>query len=87
MRLFVPIVFALITAVAVPAFAGQREDGGRGFDPSGPDAAMLEAANEAGRMVNTNQATVDFQTQWDKTHDQNGNPQPPGSPDVEPKRQ
>ena len=83
MRLFVPIVFALVTAVAAPAFAGPREDGGRGFDPSGPDAAMLEAANEAGQMVNTNQATIAFRTEWYKTHDQNGNPQPPGSiPDL-----
>ena len=77
MRSFIPVVFAAVMAAAPALADGPHET--RGFDPSGPDAAMLEAANEAGQMVNTNQATVAFQTEWYKTHDRNGNPQPPGS--------
>lgn len=73
---------ATLLAFAAPALADSlRDPGGRGFDPSGPDAEMLQAAAETGNLVNTNQASIAFQAAWYAEHGQNNTaPRDAGAP-------
>ncbi len=72
MRRLILATATLLSLAAAPAFADElRDNGGRGFDPSGADAEMLLAATQVGQLVNENQASVAFQTQWYAEHGQN----------------